>query len=180
MIYIQHSYNIPVCTSTGKSPFETCFEYLSPSTLDVVYGRQGGVREDLTRDALRAEKFVEKIRQINLQVQEMLKKSQEKYKARHDQHRTKKSFKVGDKVWLQLNKEKLLGLGKKIKALRYEPFKILEKVGDNTYRLSLPPYMRIYSIVNVESIKLYEPSMLDQEEEQVLPSIEDLAPYAQA
>jgi hypothetical protein len=34
--------------------------------------------------------------------------------------------------------------------------------------------------VNVENLKLYEPSMLDQEEEQVLSSIEDLAPDAQA
>jgi hypothetical protein len=40
--------------------------------------------------------------------------------------------------------------------------------------------MHIYSVVNVENLKLYEPSMLDQEEEQVLPSIEDLAPDAQA
>jgi hypothetical protein len=36
--------------------------------------------------------------------------------------------------------------------------------------------MHIYSVVNVENLKLYEPFMLDREEEQVLPSIEDLAP----
>jgi hypothetical protein len=65
------------------------------------------VREDLIRDALKAGKFVEKIRQIHLQVQETLKKSQEKYKARHDQHRTKRTFKVGARVWLQPNKERL-------------------------------------------------------------------------
>jgi hypothetical protein len=53
-------------------------------------------------------------------------------------------------------------------------------VGDNAYRISLTPYMHIYPVVNVENLKLYEPSMLDQEEEQVLPSIEDLAPNAQA
>jgi hypothetical protein len=57
-----------------------------------------GVREDLTRDALRAEKFVEKIRQIHLQVQETLKKSQKKYKARHDQRKIENSFKVGDSL----------------------------------------------------------------------------------
>jgi hypothetical protein len=33
--------------------------------------------------------------------------------------------------------------------------------------------------LNVENLKLYDPSMLDQEEEEVLPSIEELAPYAQ-
>ena len=66
------------------------------------------------------------------------------------------------------------------KALWYGPFEILEKVGDNANQLSLPPYMCIYSVVNVENLKLYEPSMLDQEEEYVLPSMEDLAPDAQA
>jgi hypothetical protein len=48
-------------------------------------------------------------------------------------------------------------------------------VGDNSYKLNIAPYMHIYSIVNVENIKLYKPSMLDQEEEHVLPSIDELA-----
>ena len=91
-------------------------------------------------------------------------KLQEKYKARHDQHKTKKSFKTGDRVWLQLNNERLQGPSKKINALSYGPFEILEKVGDNSYRLSLPPYMNIYSVVNETKLKLYEPSMLDQED----------------
>ena len=73
----------------------------------------------------------------------------------------------------------LQGPGKKIKALRYGLFEILEKVCDNAYQLNLTPYMHIYSIVNVENLKLYEPSMLDQEEEHVLPYVEDLAPDAQ-
>jgi hypothetical protein len=72
-----------------------------------------------------------------------------------------KTFKVGDRVWLYLNKESLQGLGKKIKALWYGPFEVLEKVGDNAYRLKLPLYMHIYLVVNVENLKFYEPSMLD-------------------
>jgi hypothetical protein len=53
LIYIQHSYNREVPVSTGKSPFQTCFGYLPPSPLDVLYGQQGGVREDLTGDSFR-------------------------------------------------------------------------------------------------------------------------------
>jgi hypothetical protein len=68
---------------------------------------------------------------------------------------------VGDRVWLKLNMETLKGPGKKIKALRYEPFEVLEKVGDNSYILILAPYICIYSIFNVENLKFYEPSMLD-------------------
>ena len=53
MIYIHHSYNKEVHTSTSMSPFETFFGYFPPSPLDVVYGQQGGVREGLTGDALK-------------------------------------------------------------------------------------------------------------------------------
>ena len=70
--------------------FESFFGYFTPSPLDVVYGKQGGVREDLTEDALRVEKIVYKIRQIHLQVQKTLNKSQETYKDGHDQHITEK------------------------------------------------------------------------------------------
>ena len=60
-----------------------------------------------------------------------------------------------------MNNEILQDPHKKIKALRYGPFDILEKLGDNAYILSLPPYMHIYLVVNVENLKLYDPSILD-------------------
>jgi hypothetical protein len=81
-------------------------------------------------------------------------------------------------VALSLCKERLQGEIKQLKPLRYEPFYITEQVSKNTFRLKLPPYMQINSVVNVENLKLFEPSMLDEEEEhQVLPTIEDLEPH---
>jgi hypothetical protein len=79
------------------------------------------------------------------------------------------------RVRLQLNKERLQGLGKNIKALWCGPFEVLENVGDNVYILTLPPYVHIYLVVNVDNLKLYDPSMVDQKEDRVLPVIEDLA-----
>jgi hypothetical protein len=68
----------------------------------------------------------------------------------------------------------------KIKTLQYGHFDVLEKVGDNACKLSLPPYMCIYLVVNMENVKLYEPSMLDYRTyEQVLPTIQDLVWEAQ-
>jgi hypothetical protein len=55
----------------------------------------------------------------------------------------------------------------------------LEKVGDNTYKMSLFLYILIYSTVNAEHLKLYDPSMLDQEVEDVLPTIQELSLDAQ-
>jgi len=72
------------------------------------------------------------------------------------------SFKLGEKAWLQLKKDMLQGNGKKIMSLRYGPFKILENVGYNAYRLILAPYMFIYLVVNLESMKLYESSVLEK------------------
>ena len=56
MIYIQHSYNGAIHTSTSKSPFKTCFGYFLPSPLEIVYGQKREVREDLVGDALKVEK----------------------------------------------------------------------------------------------------------------------------
>jgi hypothetical protein len=84
-----------------------------------------------------------------------------------------------DRVWFHLNNFFLQGLDKKIKAMWYGPFELLEKVGYSAYKFSVPPEMRIYSIVHVENLKFYEPSMLDQEiEEQGLPTIEELTSKA--
>ena len=40
------------------------------------------------------------------------------------------------------------------------PFTILAKTADNAFRLDFPAYMKIYSVVNVENLKLYEPTLI--------------------
>jgi hypothetical protein len=89
-----------------------------------------------------------------------LEKSQAKYKVRHDKHRVDHQFQVGDQVWLHINKDRMKGEGKNIKPIWYGPFEILEKIGTNAFRLDLPSYMQMYSVVNVENLKLYEPPMI--------------------
>ena len=64
-----------------------------------------------------------------------------------------------------------------LEPIRYDPFKILEKIGANAFRLDLPAYMKIYSVLNVENMRLYDPSLIEDPQEQgQLPSIEDLLP----
>lgn len=66
---------------------------------------------------------------------------------------------------MYISKDRLKGEGKKLKPIRYGPFKIVEKIGNNAFRLDLPPYMHIYSVVNMENLKLYEPLMIMDPEE---------------
>ena len=103
-------------------------------------------------------------------MQDQLEKSQAKYKMCHDKHR------VSDQVWFYISKYRLKGEGKKLKPIKYGPFKIVENIGNNPFWLYLPPYMSIYSVVNVENLKLYEPSMIiDPQEYTQIPTIDDLA-----
>lgn len=81
---------------------------------------------------------------------------------------------MGDRVWLQLNKERLQGIGNNVRSLGYGPLERLEKVGDNSYRMILLPYNLIYSVINLENLNFYEPSMLNHEMEHILPFVEDL------
>jgi hypothetical protein len=120
-----------------------------------VYRKNGGMVEDVTSEALRENKFVEKIRQIHFHVKETLKKSQEKFKERHDQHLTKNSLKFGEIFFPQLNTERLHGPSMKIKDSQNGLFEVLEKVRDNAYKIFLPPHIHIYLVVNVDNLKLY-------------------------
>jgi len=97
--------------------------------------------------------------------------------ARHDKHRVKHSFQVGDQVWLYISKDRMHGEGKKLKPIMYGPFKILDKIGENVFRLDLPAYMQIYLVVNAENLRFSKPSLIeDPEEQSQLPSIEDMLP----
>eukprot|EP00253_Pinus_taeda_P030958 PITA_30958 len=80
--YVQHSYNRALHSSTGHSPFQS--------------------------ETDKATSFIERIQHIRQQVHDILEKSNAKYKQRHDQHRVPHKFQVGDKVWLHLQKERLL------------------------------------------------------------------------
>src|SRR3984885_15146487 len=87
------------------------------------------------------------------------------------------SFQVGDQVWLYISKDRMQGEGKKLKPIWYGPFRILEKIGENAFRLDLSAYMHIYSVVNADCLRLFEPSMVeDPGEQSQLPYVDDLLP----
>lgn len=67
--------------------------------------------------------------------------------------------------------------GKFLKPIIYGPFTILEKIGTNAFYLDIIAYMKMYSIVNVYKLKLYEPPMImDLEESVQTPSVNDFSP----
>jgi hypothetical protein len=118
-----------------------------------MYGRDVDSNEERNED--KACKFIHRIQQVHQEVREQLEKIQAWYKAQHEKHMVNHQFQVGDQVWIHISKEILKGEGKKLKPIHYGPFTILEKSGTNAFCLDLPPYMQIYSVVNVKNLKLF-------------------------
>ena len=131
-----------------------------------MYGRDIDPNEERTKD--RAHNFMQKIQKVHQEVREQLEKSQEQYKAWHEKHIVDNQFQVGDQVWIHISNEWLKGEGKKLNPIRYGHFTIFEKSGTDAFCLDLPPYMHIYSVVNVENLKLVEPPMIMDQDEEVL------------
>ena len=54
-----------------------------------------------------------------------------------------------------------------LNPIGYGSFNILEKIGNNTFRLDFPSYMQVYSVVNIDNLKFYEAPMIMDKDESV-------------
>ena len=65
-------------------------------------------------------------------------------------------FEVGDLVWVHLRKDRFPpGKFGKLKPRVHDPFKIIEKIGENAYKLQLPDEYEISPMFNVKDLRAY-------------------------
>ena len=89
-----------------------------------------------------------------------------KYKLAGDKGRKHVVFEPGDLVWLHLRKDRFPNLRKsKLMPRTDGPFKVLEKINDNAYKLELPADFVVTPTFNIAYLKPY----LGEEDE--LPSM---------
>jgi hypothetical protein len=112
----------------------------------------------------KATRFIEQIQHIRQRIQEILHKSNAKYKKCHDQHRVPHQFQVGDKVWLHLQKECLTGPHQKLRPLPYGPYTITKALGSNDFELNTQPFLGPHPLFNVDLLRPYFPPLLDTSE----------------
>ena len=85
-----------------------------------------------------------------------------KYKFAGDKGRKKLIFEPGDLVWLHLRKDRFSELRKsKLMPRATGPFKVLEKINYNAYKLDLPTDFVVSTTFNIVDLKPY----LGEEEE---------------
>ncbi|WVZ52045.1 hypothetical protein U9M48_003140 [Paspalum notatum var. saurae] len=80
----------------------------------------------------------------------------EKYKLAGSKGRKQVLFEPGDLVWLHLRKERFSDLSKsKLMPRAAGPFKVLEKINDNAYKLELPADFGVSPTFNIADLKPY-------------------------
>jgi hypothetical protein len=164
--YVQHSYNRALHSSTGHNPFQVGlgFQPLGPMDVALPLVTTSVDSSPAPPKAEKATQFIERIQHIRQQVQDILQKSNSKYKQRHDQHRVPHKLQVGDKVWLHLQKECLTGPHRNLRPLRYGSYTITKVVGENDFELNISPFLGLHPIFNVALLRPYFPPLLDTSE----------------
>lgn len=64
---------------------------------------------------------------------------------------------------LPSDKQHFEGQHHKLHPLRYGPYTVLECIGENAYRLDLPPQLGIHNVMNVNNLRRFEPPLLEEE-----------------
>jgi hypothetical protein len=85
-----------------------------------------------------------------------IEKINEKYQIADSKDQKEVKLEPGDLVWLHLRKERFSDL-RKFKLMFHVdgPFKILEKINDNAYKLELPPEFGVCPTFNISDLRPY-------------------------
>jgi len=117
-----------------------------------------------------AEKFVEKMKEIQEEAKAVLKKVQEDMRKYADRKRSDvDKYKVGDLVMLSTKDLKYQMVGRRTEKLTERfvgPYKVKKVISSNTVELELPSTVKIYPVVNVSRIRQYVGQVEGQKKEQ--------------
>ena len=109
--------------------------------------------EKLNFDATKRAKLMLKLHETT---KENIEHMNAKYKFAGDKGRKELIFEPRDLVWLHLRKDRFPELRKsKLMPRVAGPFKVLEKINDNTYKLNLPVDFGVSPTFNIADLKPY-------------------------
>jgi hypothetical protein len=142
-------YNTSFHTATKMTPFMALYGYHPPSITS-------SLKEKSKVQAV--EDHIENQQQILQILKDNLTMAQNRMKQQADQHRSERSFEVGDWVFLRLQPYKQMSLKQakkdnKLSPKYYGPYKVLQKIGTMAYKLELPASSQVHPVFHVSCLK---------------------------
>jgi hypothetical protein len=140
-------YNSNFHTSLKCIPFEALYGYKPPLIFEIL----------IPGPDIAATEFLQQKQTMISRLRHNLIQAQERMKKFADNKRTERKFEVGDMVYLRLQpfRHNAFNLHQSLKLTTkyYGPFRVLEKVGDVTYKIQLPSTADIHPIFHVSQLK---------------------------
>jgi hypothetical protein len=148
--HIKFAYNRSVHSTTKVSPFQVVYVFNPCAPNDLLPLPPS---KTTCFDASQRSEFILKMLETtNLNIEKL----NEKYRIAGSKCRKEVKFKPRDLVWLHLIKERFPNLRKsKLMSRADGPFKIIEKINDNTYELKLHPEFGVSPTFNISDLRPY-------------------------
>jgi hypothetical protein len=147
---VEFAYNNSTNQATGRCPFEVVYGTRPHGPLDLTPSLD---KQQFSADAELREKEIKKLHEL---VRERIMKQNLRYKTNRDKHRRQQLFEVGDLVWIHLRKERFPNQpNAKLSPRADGPFKIVQKINDNAYKVELPGSYGVSATFNVSDLSPY-------------------------
>jgi hypothetical protein len=146
---IEFSLNSHPNRSTGFSPFYLNFGYHPVTPNELLTGPVESCVESVSR-------FTQRLTSSFNKAKEHLRVAQESYKKYYDRRHRPVEFNTGQYVLLSTRNLKLRGTPAKLQRRFVGPFKIIERIGSQAYRLELPEGWNIHSTFHVTLLKPWQ------------------------
>jgi hypothetical protein len=148
--HIEFAYNRSIHSTTKLSPFMVVYSFNPRAPIDLLPLPSS---EIVNLDVTQRSEFILKLHETTkLQIEKM----NERYRIAASKGRKEVKLEHGDLVWVYLRKDRFPDLRKsKLMPRAAGPFKVLEKINDNAYKLELPPKIGVSPTFNISDLKTY-------------------------
>ncbi|WVZ93729.1 hypothetical protein U9M48_039686 [Paspalum notatum var. saurae] len=148
--HVEFAYNRAVHSTTKVSPFQIVYGFNPRAPIDLL---PLPTSERVHHDAKERADFILKLHKTT---KDNIEKMNERYREAGNKGRKKINLEPGNLVWLHLRKDRFPDLRKsKLMPRADGPFKIIEKINDNAYKLELPPEFWVSPTFNIADLKPY-------------------------
>ena len=152
--------------STGYTPFFLNYGFQPTVPTELLGGNEIVKQESVGQ-------FVDRLRKVWEVARRRLKQAVEQQAKWYNQRHRPVSYRVGQWVLLSTTNLHLKGTPSKLQRKFVGPFKIIERIGTQSYRLELPESWRIHSVFHVSLLKVWNEGVCRQISDEATPELEE-------